>query len=194
MLFHHKQAAARNTFEQWREQWLRLVPPECRDVPITLDGQTVVAFIKIGHTVMMLQDGLLMIREFFDCCEFFQKAGFHVVWLMRCTQDVENGYLKLLSENSRRCRWLWRSPTTNFGRWTGDSRNATILLQYRELEDPTNIAQSNEHVLQRVVWADSDRPEEMIPGRTKFNTVALPATPSELRRWLEGEAMSKLQK
>ena len=58
---------------------------------------------------MMLQDGLLMIREFFDCCEFFQKAGFHVVWLMRCTQDVENGYLKLLSENGRRCRWLWRS-------------------------------------------------------------------------------------
>ena len=103
--------------EEWRRQWQSLVPPENRNVPITYEGRTEIAFIQMNHYVMMLQDGLLMESTFFDVCELFQKAGYHVIWLMRCTQDIHNGYLKLVeNDNGRRCRWLWKSPTTNFGR------------------------------------------------------------------------------
>ena len=76
--------------EEWKQRWQSLVPPENRDVPITLDGQTVVAFVQVNQFVMMLQDGLLMESAFFDVCEFFQRAGYHVIWLMRCIQDVHN--------------------------------------------------------------------------------------------------------
>ena len=82
--------------QHWRERWQSLVPEENRSVPVTVDGQTRIAYIQINQFVVMLQDGLLMKAHFFDVCEFFQKAGYHVVWLMRCVQDVEGGYLKLV--------------------------------------------------------------------------------------------------
>ena len=82
--------------QHWRERWQSLVPEENRSVPVTVDGQTRIAYIQINQFVVMLQDGLLMKAHFFDVCEFFQKAGYHVIWLMRCVQDVEGGYLKLV--------------------------------------------------------------------------------------------------
>ena len=83
--------------QHWRARWQSLVPEENRSVPVTVDGQTRIAYIQINQFVVMLQDGLLMKAHFFDVCEFFQKAGYHVVWLMRCVQDVEGGYLKLVA-------------------------------------------------------------------------------------------------
>ena len=68
--------------QHWRERWQSLVPEENRSVPVTVDGQTRIAYIQINQFVVMLQDGLLMKAHFFDVCEFFQKAGYHVVWLM----------------------------------------------------------------------------------------------------------------
>ena len=179
------------TPEEWKTQWQSLFPPENRDVPITRDGQTVVAFVQVNHFVMMLQDGLLMEASFFDVCEFFQKAGYHVIWLMRCTQDVYNGYLKRVKskDGGKRMQWLWRSPTTNFGRWSSDQQHASILLQIDELPDG-DLSQCTKKVLQRVVWAESDDPESMVPKRTTFSTVNIPDTPPELVRWLYGEALS----
>ena len=91
MLFWKKKKAPfiQSTTSAWKEQWREIVPPECRNVPVTVDGQTRIAYIQINQFVVMLQDGLLMKAHFFDVCEFFQKAGYHVIWLMRCVQDVE---------------------------------------------------------------------------------------------------------
>lgn len=194
MLFGKKQPFCQSDPETWKRQWQSLVPPENRDVPITADGETVIAFVQIGRFVMMLQDGLLMEEAFFDVCGFFQRAGYHVVWLMRCTQDIRNGFLKPkgTAEGGTRRKWLWKRPTTNFGRWTSDNFNATILLQHEQLPDePLPTCQAR--ILQRVVWAESDDPTRMIPGRTQFLTADLPATPQELLRWLSGAAMSALR-
>ena len=60
--------------QHWRERWQSLVPEENRSVPVTVDGQTRIAYIQINQFVVMLQDGLLMTAHFFDVCEFFQKA------------------------------------------------------------------------------------------------------------------------
>ena len=178
--------------ESWKRQWQSLVPPENLDVPITFEGETVVAFVQMNHYVMMLQDGLLMEASFFDVCEFFQRAGYHVIWLMRCTQDIHNGYLKLMDEDStHRCRWLWKSPTTNFGRWTSDNFHASIVLQWRQIPE-SGLQNCNERLLQRVTWAESDDPEEMVPGRTRFHTVGNPATPMELLHWLEGATLANV--
>ena len=73
--------------QAWLARWQSLVPEENRNVPVTVEGQTRIAYIQINQFVVMLQDGLLMKAHFFDVCEFFQKAGYHVVWLMRCVQD-----------------------------------------------------------------------------------------------------------
>lgn len=178
--------------EEWKALWQGLVPPECRDVPITVEGHTEIAFVCRNHYVMMLQDGLLMEASFFDVCEHFQKAGYHVIWLMRCTRDVKEGYLKEGKEAGGRKQWLWKSPTTNFGRWTSDNFSASIVLQYRELpEDPAKARIAP--VLQRVTWAQSDHDEEMVPGRTQFYTVNCPGTQEELLRWLDGIPLSKLK-
>ena len=121
--------------QAWLARWQSLVPEENRNVPVTVEGQTRIAYIQINQFVVMLQDGLLMKAHFFDVCEFFQKAGYHVVWLMRCVQDVEGGYLKLvkMEDGGARCRWKWRKPTTNFGRWTSDNYGVTILIQHRQV-------------------------------------------------------------
>lgn len=179
---------------QWLERWQSLVPPENRNVPVTIEGRTITAYIQYRQFVVMLQDGLLMERAFFDVCEFFQKAGYHVVWLMRCVQDVENGYLKLArEESSGRCRWKWRKPTTNFGRWTSDNCAVTILMQHRQLpQEDTDLRVSSARVLQRVTWAESDDEAQMVPGRTEFFTVGKPATPQELLRWLDGTTLARL--
>ena len=87
-----------------------IVPPECRNVPVTVGDKTVTAYVQINHFVMMLQDGLLMEEHFFDVCSHFQRAGYHVIWLMRCTQDIENGYLKLKKQRGDKCLWKWRKP------------------------------------------------------------------------------------
>lgn len=175
--------------ETWKRQWQSLVPPENRDVPITMDGQTVTAFVQMNHYIMMLQDGLLMESSFFEVCEFFQKAGYHVIWLMRCTQDIHNGYLKLTNnDNGRLCRWLWKSPTTNFDRWTSDNFQASIVLQWRPIPEG-GLKNCNERLLQRVIWSESNEPEELVPGRTRFSTAGAPATPMELLRWLQGESL-----
>ena len=127
--------------QAWLARWQSLVPEENRNVPVTVEGQTRIAYIQINQFVVMLQDGLLMKAHFFDVCEFFQKAGYHVVWLMRCVQDVEGGYLKLvkMEDGGARCRWKWRKPTTNFGRWTSDNYSVTILIQHRQVRRRSRI-------------------------------------------------------
>ena len=178
--------------ETWKRRWQSLVPPECRDVPITVGNETMVAFVQVNQFVMMLQDGLLMEASFFDVCSFFQKAGYHVIWLMRCTQDVANGYLKPAGslDGGTRQRWLWKSPTTNFGRWTSDNFHVTILIQHRQLPEG-DPAQCDEKILQRVVWAQSDDATRMVPGRTQFMTTDLPSTPKQLLAWLNGATLAK---
>lgn len=178
--------------EEWKRRWQSLVPPENRNVPITLDGRTEVAFVQVNQFVMMLQDGLLMESSFFDVCEFFQRAGYHVIWLMRCIQDVYNGYLRRSgkADGRQQLRWIWRKPTTNFGRWSSDNLHATILLQVEQL--PEGALQSIEApILQRVTWAESDDATKMIPSRTYFYTVPSPSGPAELLRWLNGASLSK---
>lgn len=181
--------------ERWRERWQSLVPEQCRSVPITLNGQTRIAYIQMNQFVVMLQDGLLMKEHFFDVCEFFQKAGYHVVWLMRCVQDVEDGYLRLVraEDGGARCRWKWRRPTTNFGRWTSDNYGVTILIQHKQVPpEVTDLPHCGLRVLQRVTWAESDHDEQMIPGRTEFLTVGKPATPAELLHWLSGTTLANV--
>lgn len=192
-MFGRKKAFSQSDTEAWKMQWQSLVPPQCRDVPITIDGETVIAYVQMNQFAMMLQDGLLMEQEFFSVCEFFQKAGYHVIWLMRCTQDIANGYLKSKRSTSLRRKWLWKSPTTNFGRWTSDNFNATILLQCEQLPDG-ELKNCDDRILQRVTWAESDDSSKMIPGRTEFLTVDLPGSPSELLQWLQGTSLSKLKK
>ena len=193
-LFRKKKAFTQSSKDEWRRQWMDLVPPECRNVPITLDGVTHEVYILLGHNAMMMQDGLLMEATFFDVCELFQKAGYHVIWLMRCTQDIHNGYLKLLrkEDGGKRMKWLWKSPTTNFGRWSSDQQHASILLQIEELPEG-DVSHCEKKVLQRVIWAESDDPESMVPKRTTFTTVNVPDTPPELIRWLSGETLSRFQ-
>ena len=53
----------------WQDQWRSLVPPECRNVPVEVDGVSVEAYVLVNHFAMMLQDGLLMEASFFDVCE-----------------------------------------------------------------------------------------------------------------------------
>lgn len=183
---------AQSSPEEWRQQWQSLVPPECRNVPVTVGGKTEIAFVQENHFAMMLQDGLLMEPSFFDVCEHFQRAGYHVIWLMRCTQDIENGYLrrrKALRDGG--FLWDWRSPTTNFGRWTSDNRYVTILLQHRPLpEGAEPLSECREPVLQRVRWAESPDAGRLVPRRTKFETSPGPATPRDLANWLSGGFMT----
>ena len=175
--------------ELTREQRRAILPPDCRNVPITVDGRTVTAYVQINHFAMMLQDGLLMEEHFFDVCSHFQRAGYHVVWLMRCTQDIENGYLKLKKQRGDKCLWKWRKPTTNFGRWTSDNRCVTILLQYKRAPDGP-LENCTDEILQRVQWAESSDDAEMVPSRTEFATVGVPGSPADLARWLRGGFMS----
>ena len=192
MFFRRKTELKQNSPEDWKKEWQSIVPPENRDVPITVGGKTVVAFVQVNQFVMMLQDGLLMEQAFFEVCEFFQRAGYHVIWLMRCTLDIHKGYLKPKGEyeGGRRRKWLWKSPTTNFGRWTSDNFNATILLQH-ELPNG-ELLEDSKRILHRVTWAESDDASRMIPGRTAFQTVDNPGNAAELQRWLMGEALSKI--
>lgn len=112
MLFWKKKTPplVQSSASAWREQWRAIVPPECRDVPVTVGDKTVTAYVQINHFVMMLQDGLLMEEHFFDVCSHFQRAGYHVIWLMRCTQDIENGYLKLKSSAATNASGSGASP------------------------------------------------------------------------------------
>lgn len=180
--------------QTWKQQWQSLVPPECRDVPIEIDGKTVNAFICMNQFAMMLQDGLLMEASFFDVCEHFQRAGYHVIWLMRCTQDVHRGYLKRgkQTDGGSRQQWIWKKPTTNFGRWTSDNQAATILIQYKQIP-PEGLQLCKEHILQRVIWAQSDDNTKMIPKHTMLVTADSPATPQELLRWLQGTTLANLR-
>lgn len=188
MIFRKKPPLVQNSEEEWRAQWQSIVSPEHRNVPITVDGATEIAYVQINQFVLMLQDGLLMQSAFFDVCDLFQRAGYHVIWLMRCTQDIHGGYLHRKGNNA----WFWKSPTTNFGRWTSDNFGATILLQYRPLPEG-NLRDCHEPILQRVTWAESDDATRMIPTRTRFQTVDNPATPAELLRWLQGASLHKLK-
>ncbi|MBQ8587541.1 MAG: hypothetical protein IJ453_05590 [Oscillospiraceae bacterium] len=191
MLFGRKKAFHQSPGDAWIRQWQSIVPPENRNVPITLDGRTEIAYVQINQFVMMIQDGLLMEAAFFDVCKFFQKAGYHVIWLMRCSQDIHNGYLKALRSKGSRKKWRWKSPTTNFGRWTTDNFEASILLQWQEYEGDDPLA-CEERILQRVVWAESDDDTRMIPGRTEFQTTDRPGTAAELLKWLRGAGLNSL--
>lgn len=192
-LFRRKEIPFLYDSEAWKKRWQSLVPAECRDVPVTVDGRTELAYVQMNQFVMMLQDGLLMEASFFDVCALFQKAGYHVIWLMRCTQDEANNYLKRHREKDGRCWWTWRSPTTNFGRWTSDNLQATILLQVDRLPMEGDLRTCQKSVLRRVTWAQSDDAAEMIPSKTRFSTVDTPSTPQQLLRWLEGTPLSKVK-
>ena len=70
-----KRPLVQSSTEDWRKQWQDLVPPECCNVPVTVDGKTMTAYVQINHFVMMLQDGLLMQQGFFDVCAHFSARG-----------------------------------------------------------------------------------------------------------------------
>ena len=114
-LFRKKQPFTQSMHEVWRSQWQELFPPECRNVPVTVDGVTHIAYVLVGHNAMMLQDGLLMQATFFDVCELFQKAGYHVMQAVgRLVRQGTSGNLEHLYfrctgyENaSRRRRWTF---------------------------------------------------------------------------------------
>jgi hypothetical protein len=180
--------------EDWKRRWQSLVPEDCRDVPIGCGEQTITASILHNQYAVILQDGLLMEQSFFTICKCLQNSGHYVVWLMRCTQDVANGYLKLVRKQDAegRCAWKWKSPTTNFGRWISDNFRVTILLQCEQLPDGP-LADSQAPVLQRVIWAESDDATRMIPGKTHFLTVGNPASPRDFLAWLNGTSLAKLK-
>lgn len=189
----HKKPFTQTDPETWKTLWQSLVPSECRNVPVTVDGHTEIAFVCINQFVMMLQDGLLMEASFFDVCEHFQKAGYHVIWLMRCTKDIYNGYLKPGKNlNGGRQQWIWKKPTTNFGRWMSDNGDATILIQHKQVP-PEGLKACNECILQRVIFAQSDDSSRMIPGHTAFFATDCPGTPTELLRWLNGTTLANLR-
>lgn len=191
-----KQIFRQKPKDAWRKNWLSIVPPECRNVPITVEGETRVAYICINHFAVMMQDGLGVIPGFFDVCNHFQKAGYHVVWLIRCTQDLESRDLRIekIHEAGRRIDWYWAKPTTNFGRWTSDSGQVTIILQFLQEPDEEKMANSSAKILQRVLWAESDDSTKTVPGQTRFTTVAKPSSPKELRQYLEGTLMSRVRR
>ena len=189
-LFFRKKALAQSDEMQWRAGWQSLLPPEDRNVEITCDGVTMTAYLRVGHRVVMLQDGLLMKAEFFTVCDFFRKAGYKTVWLIRCTQDIAGGYLRRVRTEDGRTRWIWRSPTTNFGRWTSDNYGATILLQTEEMPGEFDARRK---VLGRVIWAESADAHRMIPQRTEFITDDTPGTGEELRAWLGGASLGSLR-
>ena len=90
MLFFGKRKSTplvQSSTEDWRKQWQDLVPPECRNVPVTVDGKTMTAYVQINHFVMMLQDGLLMQQGFFDVCAHFQRAGYRMPLEMAQADD-----------------------------------------------------------------------------------------------------------
>ena len=70
---------AQSSPEGRRREWQAVVAAECRNVPVTVGEKTEIAFVQENHFAMMLQDGLLMERSFFDVCEHFQRAGYHVI-------------------------------------------------------------------------------------------------------------------
>jgi hypothetical protein len=177
----------------WKARWQSLVPEDCRDVPIACGGETYRVSIRMTRFALILQDGLLMEQEFFTRCKLFQEAGYHVVWLMRCTQDIANGYLKPVrcSPDGARCVWDWKSPTTNFGRWSSDNFHVTILIQPKQLPEG-DLTASDAGVLQRVIWAESDDAAKMIPGRTRFITSNRPGSPRHLLAWLTGTPLGEL--
>lgn len=178
--------------EDWRRSWQALVPEECRNVAVSHNDQSVTAYICRNHFAVMLQDGLLMDPGFFGVCEHFQKAGYRVVWLIRFSQDLHNGFVRRAMGGGRdgRRKWIWRKPTTNFGRWTSDNYGATILLQ--EKDATGDLLQVNDPILHRVIWAESSDPGSMVPSRTRFTTISNPATPAQLMAWLDGTPLGQL--
>ena len=98
-----------------------------------------------------------------------------------------------MEDGGARCRWKWRKPTTNFGRWTSDNCAVTILIQHRQVPpEITDLRSCKTRVLQRVTWAESDDNTQMVPGRTEFFTTGKPATPEELLHWLTGTTLANL--
>lgn len=61
--------------QHWRERWQSLVPEENRSVPVTVDGQTRIAYIQINQFVVMLQDGLLMKAHFLTSASFSRRQA-----------------------------------------------------------------------------------------------------------------------
>ena len=59
LFFQRKAPFSQTEKEVWKAQWKSLVPPENRDVPVTVDGKTVTAFVLRNQFCLMLQDGLL---------------------------------------------------------------------------------------------------------------------------------------
>ena len=82
---------AQSSPEEWRQQWQALVPPECRNVPVTVGEKTEIAFVQENHFPRHDAAGrALMERSFFDV-RALSAGGGHVIWPMRCTQDIRNG-------------------------------------------------------------------------------------------------------
>ena len=77
-----------------------------------------------------------------------------------------------MEDRGARCRWKWRKPTTNFGRWTSDNYGVTILIQHRQVPpEVTDLGTCRLRVLQRVTWAerrryaDGPRPDRVFHSR-----------------------------
>lgn len=60
--------------QAWLARWQSLVPEENRNVPVTVEGQTRIAYIQINQFVVMLQDGLLM-KAHFSTSASFSEGG-----------------------------------------------------------------------------------------------------------------------
>lgn len=96
---------------EWHRSWQDCFPLECREIIIELEGTKHRADVVINNTVIEFQHSPLSSYEFEKRNEFYNLAGYKVVWLFDFREKYDNGQIYLSCNKDNMYCWKWASST-----------------------------------------------------------------------------------
>lgn len=148
----------------WHKEWQEQFPKENREVDITVNGKTHRADVCVNGYVIEFQHSPMSSYEFDERNNFYNKAGYKVIWVFDLSEQFENRQIvfnKLvdIDENSYKILYNWNHRLRTFDNfYPHKNKNVIVFFQFGNEETVDCVGSESIEVLMlnRVVWAIED--------------------------------------
>ncbi len=148
---------------EWHKSWQEKFPEECREQVVEVNGIVHRADVLVKKTVVEFQHSNITKEEFEERNEFYQNAGYKVVWLFDIRDKYQTDQIALSNEKDHLYKWKWASNV--FDDYEPENQDVKVFFQFCD-DDEFGICG-----IERMCWKTPERCKRFITADNSLNTV-----------------------
>lgn len=121
---------------EWHNNWQNKYPKENQEIVISLGKIKHRGDIITGRTVVEFQNSIITHQDFEDRNNFYNNAGYKLIWLFNLTNLIEKKEINYFIEKDNNIKFTWKNPKKAFNSY--DISNGTIDLFFQINNDNKN--------------------------------------------------------